>query len=59
MHNPIFAVVFEVSCGTCGRESWDRELRKQCQLRFLCLNIKITVCAVKSFNDSNTTLNHA
>ena len=36
-------------------------MSKQCLLRFLCLNIDIlfTVCAMKSWKDCNTKLDHA
>ena len=58
-----FVVVFELLCGTCGGGVLilrQRNLSKQCLLRFLCLNIKIfTACALKRFNDCNIKLDHA
>ena len=59
-----FAVVIGVLYSTFGGEILilrQRNLSKQCLLRFLCHNIKIlfTVCAVKRFNACNTNLDHA
>ena len=60
----VFVVVFEELCGTCGGGNLilrQRNLSKQCLLRFLGLNIKIffTLCSVKPFKDCNIKLDHA
>ena len=55
-------VIFEVLCGTCGGVILilrQRNLSKQCLLRFLCLKIRMfTVCAVKRFNECHTKLDN-
>ena len=60
----VVVLAFKVLCSTCGGGILilrQRNLSKQCLLRFLCLSIKIlfTVHAVKRFKDCNTKLDHA
>ena len=59
-----FVVVFEVFCDTCSGGILmlrQRNLSKQCLIRFLCLSIQIvfTMCAMKGFENCNSKLDDA